>query len=203
MLLRDEGQVKFESDHYHDVPPSECALEEVNLWRDRMYAMGYIGAYDDGVGYGNISIRPANLRQFIITGTSTGKISLLLPQHFTRVTSFDIDRNSVVCEGRCHASSESMTHAAVYACDDTIAAVIHIHSKPHWDRLKNRIPTTADSAAYGTPEMAHEIKRLYDETNFPAVKVMVMAGHDEGILSFGANLEEAGKRLLDVLEDKA
>jgi len=201
--VRDEGQVKFESDLYQSVPPSEWDLEEVNLWRDRMYALGYIGAYDDGVGYGNISIRPANLRQFIITGTSTGKIRLLLPQHFTRVSSYDIDRNSVVCEGRCHASSESMTHAAVYACDEAVRAVIHIHSRPHWDRLLNRIPTTASSAAYGTPEMAREIKRLYDETDFPTVKVMVMAGHEEGILSFGANLEEAGKHLLDALEDKA
>jgi len=198
--VRDEGQVKFESDLYKSPPPSEWDVEEVNLWRDRLYALGYIGAYDDGVGYGNISIRPANLRQFIITGTSTGKVPMLGPEHFTRVSSYDIDRNAVVCEGKVHASSESMTHAAVYACDPSVRAVIHIHSKPHWDRLLGRIPTTSESAAYGTPEMAREIKRLFDETDFATLGVMVMAGHEEGILSFGPTLTEAGRRLMDAID---
>ena len=198
--MRDEGQVKFESDLYECVPPSEWDVEEVNLWRDRLYALGYIGAYADGTGYGNISIRPAHLRQFIITGTSTGKIPLLLPEHFTRVSSYSIDRNSVVCEGRIHASSESMTHAAVYACAPDVRAVIHIHSMEHWQRLLNRIPTTDPSAAYGTPGMAREIRRLFEETDFPIGKVMVMGGHEEGILSYGATLKEAGRRLLETLE---
>lgn len=199
----DEGQVKFESDLYESVPPSEWDVEEINIWRDRLHALGYIGAYEDGVGYGNISVRAEHLKQFIITGTGTGNLRLLFPEHFTRVSSYNLEGNRVVCEGRIHASSESMTHAAVYACAPDARAVIHIHSIEHWRRLLNRIPTTDPSAAYGTREMAREINRLFDETDFPSVKVMVMGGHEEGILSYGSSLEEAGRRLLETLDEQA
>lgn len=199
----DEGQVKFESDLYESVPPSEWDVEEINIWRDRLHALGYIGAYEDGVGYGNISVRAEHLKQFIITGTGTGSLRLLFPEHFTRVSSYNLEGNRVVCEGRIHASSESMTHAAIYACAPDARAVIHIHSMEHWRRLLNRIPTTNPGAAYGTPEMAREIKRLFDETDFPSVKVMVMGGHEEGILSYGSSLEEAGRRLLETLDEQA
>ncbi|MCP4375223.1 MAG: class II aldolase/adducin family protein [bacterium] len=198
----DEGYIKFNSELHRTPPPSEWVVEEVNTWRDRMYALGYIGAYEGGIGYGNISVRSDLLNEFIVTGSGTGTIPILFADHFTRVSSYSIDDNSVVCEGQIDASSESMTHAAVYACAPEARAVIHIHSREHWDKLLNKIPTTSEDAAYGTPEMAREIKRLFDETNFREIRVMVMAGHDEGILSYGASLKEAGTRLLDVLQGK-
>jgi L-ribulose-5-phosphate 4-epimerase len=195
----DEGYIKFHSELYRTPPPSEGVVEEVNTWRDRMYAMGYIGAYEGGIGYGNISVKSDLTNEFIVTGSGTGTMPLLFPEHFTRVSSYSIDANSVVCEGRIHASSESMTHAAVYACAPDARAVIHIHSRDHWEALLNTIPTTSASAAYGTPEMAREIKRLFDETDFREIRVMAMAGHEEGILSYGTSLKDAGARLLDVL----
>ena len=200
--MRDEGYIKFNSQLHNAFPPAEWDVEQVNLWRDRLFEMKLIGAYDDGIGYGNISIRSPHTDEFIITGTSTGGLALLFPEHFTRVKSYDIDRNSVVCEGKIHASSETMTHAAVYACDRDIGAVIHIHSAEHWRRLLGVIPTTSESAAYGTPEMAREIFRLYRETDFPVVRVMAMAGHEEGILSFGPTLDDAGARLMEILNSK-
>jgi len=200
--VRDEGYIKFNSQLHDSFPPAEWDVEQVNLWRDRLFAMKLIGAYDDGIGYGNISIRSPHTDEFIITGTSTGGLSLLFPEHFTRVKGYNIGLNSVVCEGKIHASSETMTHAAVYACDSNIGAVVHIHSADHWNRMLNNIPTTSPSAAYGTPEMAHEIFRLYKETDFPEVRVMAMAGHEEGILSFGRTLDDAGSRLLEILNNK-
>jgi L-ribulose-5-phosphate 4-epimerase len=196
----DEGYIKFNSQLHQTPPPSEWVVEEVNMWRDRMYDLEYIGAYEGDIGYGNISVKSDLLEnEFIVTGSGTGNIPILFANHFTRVSSYSIDDNSVVCEGQIDASSESMTHAAVYACAPEARAVIHIHSRRHWDELLGKIPTTSKSAAYGTPEMAREIKRLFDETNFPEIRVMAMAGHDEGILSYGKNLNDAGRRLLDVL----
>jgi len=197
----DEGYIKFNSQLHQTPPPSEWVVEEVNTWRDRMYALGYIGAYEGDIGYGNISVKSDLLEnEFIVTGSGTGNIPILFADHFTRVSSYSIDDNSVVCEGRIDASSESMTHAAVYACAPDARAVIHIHSRPHWEELCGKIPTTSKNAAYGTPEMAREIKRLFDETNFREIRVMAMAGHDEGILSYGTSLKDAGRRLLDVLD---
>jgi ABC-type iron transport system FetAB ATPase subunit len=61
----------------------------------------------------------------------------------------------------------------------------------------NKVPTTAIEVAYGTPEMAKEILRLFREDNLMEKKIVVMSGHEEGIISFGKNLPEAGNILLD------
>ena len=196
----DEGNVKFQSSLYDAFPPPEWEVERVGVWRDRLYALGYIGAYANGIGYGNISMKSGRGDEFIISGTDTGKLRGLNPDHFVRVSGYSIEDNQVVCEGKTHASSESMTHAAVYACAPDARAVIHIHSLVHWQRLLHRIPTTGASVAYGTPEMAREIIRLFQETDFPTVRVMAMGGHKEGILSYGTSLDDAGKTLLGVLK---
>ena len=39
----------------------------------------------------------------------------------------------------------------------------------------------------------------FRETDFPRTKVMVMGGHEEGILAYDKMLEQAGERLLAVL----
>ncbi len=195
----DEGYVKFHSQLHESHPPSDWELKDMYLWRDKLYDLKYIGAYENGIGYGNISIRSRFAKGFIISGTSTGKISSLISDHFTRVISYNSEKNQVVCFGKVHASSESMTHAAVYECDRSIKAVIHIHSKKFWDILKDKIPSSDPSARYGTPEMAKEIIRLYHETDFKNSGVMVMGGHKEGLLSFGSTLHEAGNRLLKIL----
>jgi hypothetical protein len=197
--MRDEGQVKFKSELYDSLPPAEWDVEELNLWRDRLHALGYIGAYEDGVGYGNLSVKSRFSKEFIVTGTGTGKLPSLFSDHFVRVTDYSLEQNRVLCEGKVHASAETLTHAAVYACDPKAGAVIHIHSMPHWEKLLNRIPTTDPSAAYGTPEMAAEIARMFRATDFPRTRVMVMGGHEEGILAYDKMLQLAGERLLEVL----
>ena len=63
----------------------------------------------------------------------------------------------------------------------------------------DNVPTTKKEVPYGTPEMANEIFRLFKETAVQQEKIIVMAGHDEGIISFGKDLEEAGEILLNFL----
>ncbi|MGB5624161.1 MAG: hypothetical protein WBM61_00405, partial [Woeseiaceae bacterium] len=57
--------------------------------------------------------------------------------------------------------------------------------------------------AYGTPQMADEFRRLYRDTEFRETGLAVMAGHDEGLLSFGASLEEAAVKILSLLDSTA
>jgi ribulose-5-phosphate 4-epimerase/fuculose-1-phosphate aldolase len=91
-----------------------------------------------------------------------------------------------------------MTHASVYECDPEIRAVFHIHNLMMWERLKGKMPTTAENVEFGTPEMAYEIKRLFtdSETYVKERKIIVMGGHKEGIISFGTTMDEAGMMLL-------
>ena len=193
----DEGYIKFDSDW---TPGPEASPETVALldgWRRPLFDAGLIGHYDElGVGYGNLSVRTGPGNEFVISGTQTGHLRATSGQHYARVTDYDIDANRVASSGPVEASSESMTHAAIYELDDDIVAVVHVHSRPLWESLRDRLPTTAAAVSYGTPEMAREFERLFRETDFAEVGVAVMAGHEEGLISFGRSLEQAARRIL-------
>jgi hypothetical protein len=55
----------------------------------------------------------------------------------------------------------------------------------------NEAPTTSKAADYGSAEMANEIMQLFTRTDVERRKIVVMAGHEAGILTFGKDLEEA------------
>ncbi|MGK7875612.1 MAG: class II aldolase/adducin family protein [Xenococcaceae cyanobacterium] len=197
----DEGYIKYQCNWIYSKPVSKDSIQELNRWRDKFYKIGLIGKYDNGIGFGNISIRCAEPGQFIISGTKTGGLSSLSEQHYTKVIDFDFDRNCLTCSGPIQASSEALTHAAVYEANPEVNAVIHVHHLELWQRLMNKVPTTARDCAYGTPEMAREIIRLCQEDNLRETKILVMSGHEEGIISFGSSLEEAGNMLENIYKE--
>lgn len=194
----DEGYIKFNCKwvRSNDIPLNKVAV--LNVWRETMYKKGWIGVNSDGIGFGNISMR-CNEKTFLISGTATGGLATLSESHYSLVTNYDISNNSVTCVGPLKASSESLTHALIYECSAATNAVIHIHNLNLWNRFIHHVPTSRENVSYGTPEMANEIKRLFDETAVSKEKIIVMGGHREGIISFGKDLEEAGNILIDKL----
>ena len=191
----DEGYIKYQCYWTNQPSVSSEEIKQLNFWRERLYKLGLIGIYPNGVGFGNISIRHNNT--IIISGTQTGGISNLTTQHYTRVTDFDWEKNTVTCVGEIQASSETLTHGAIYTADPEVNGVIHVHHLPLWQKLMDKVPTTNRNCAYGTPEMAREIIRLCQDTEVKNQQIIVMSGHKEGIITFGKDLEEAGKILLD------
>lgn len=192
----DEGYVKFNCNWVRAGSVSEKAVTQINHWRDKLYDLGLIGVNNEGVGFGNISIRSGK-GEFIITGTATGNFKRLDNSHYVLVNEYNFPMNSLTCTGPVRASSESLTHAAIYECSTETNAVIHVHNLNIWERLIDKVPTTSHLVLYGTPEMAGEIKRLFEETAVSSEKILVMGGHREGIISFGSTLEEAAKILLE------
>lgn len=197
----DEGYTKYRVDWRKGPPPHAAAIAELNECRNRLFDAGLVGhdAVHD-VGYGNLSIR-ADDGTFIITGTQTGHIARTDRGHYATVTGYDIDANRVRCVGPVQASSEALTHAAIYELDAAIRAIAHVHSADLWHRLLDRIPTTSADVPYGTPDMAREFGRLYRETELPDTGVAAMAGHQDGIVAFGSDIGAAGGRLLALLEE--
>ena len=196
----DEGYIKYNCNWIKDEPISKNEILEINKWRDRLYNVRLIGAYKDGTGYGNISIRFKG-DTFLITGSATGILSSLNGNHYTLVNEYNFKKNSLKCTGPVKASSESLTHAAIYNCSPDANAVIHIHSIKMWDKLMDKVPTTDKHVPYGTPEMILEIKRLFIATTVYDEKLIVMGGHEEGIIAFGKTLDEAGDILIKKYSD--
>lgn len=193
----DEGYIKFDSTWTLGPAPDAKLTTLLDSWRRPLFDAGLIGHYDDlGVGYGNLSVRAGGGRQFVISGTQTGHIESTSGQHYALVTDYDIDANRVCSTGPVEASSESLTHAAIYDLDPAINGVVHVHSESLWRASLSQLPTAAGDISYGTPGMARELGRLYRETDFATRGVAVMAGHEEGIIAFGASLEEAANRIL-------
>ncbi|HLF34370.1 MAG TPA: class II aldolase/adducin family protein, partial [Cyclobacteriaceae bacterium] len=118
-------------------------LEELNYWREKMYAMNLIGAYPDGIGFGNISIRRTALPGFVISGSATGHLPHLGIEHYSYVISYSFKDNSLACIGKVKASSESLSHAAIYETAEKTNAVIHVHSRKYWNAWISREPFTS------------------------------------------------------------
>ena len=197
----DEGYTKFNLNWTRHPPFRHDQIQDLIKWRKHLWFAGLIGYdADDKVGYGNMSARIGN--QFVVSGTQTGILRNTNANHWSLVQGYSFEDNRVDCTGPVAASSESLTHAALYELDLSILAVVHGHSRDIWRRLLHRIPTTDPKVAYGTPEMAQELRRLYEESAwFREEGVVIMAGHQDGVIAFGATIGQAAKRILDLVID--
>jgi ribulose-5-phosphate 4-epimerase/fuculose-1-phosphate aldolase len=194
--VSETGAIKFTAERAASTCAPFAALAELNVCRSRLRQKGLIGVDASGIAFGNISIRDGNNPRFFITASGTsGKMELGL-NDCARVTAWDLARNWLRFEGRAMASSESLTHAALYQADDHIGGVIHGHSLKIWTALLHRAPFTPEDIEYGTPAMARAVRHLLETTNLRATKVFAMAGHRAGVVAFGKNLSEAYAALL-------
>ena len=126
-----EGYIKFNCIWDESDIPAEIDLTEINSLRDAMVRMGGIGMLPGTeIGFGNVSRRVGD--GFLISGTQTGNISHLSKDDFALVSSWDYGTNSLKCSGRRRASSESLSHAAIYDARREVEFVAHIHHNRLW-----------------------------------------------------------------------
>jgi uncharacterized membrane protein len=195
----DEGYIKYEA-FWHPSPPFEpLVTESLILHRQLMLKYDLIGAYPDGIGFGNISQRNGQSNSFVISGSATGSVPMLTSAHFSLVLKTDPILNKLWCTGPHIASSEAMSHAAFYTILPHINAVIHVHHEKLWQKYLFTLPTTAPEATYGSPEMVKEIERLLSDPTVAEGNMMFMAGHTDGIFAFGTDLEGISAKLIQLL----
>jgi hypothetical protein len=199
-----EGVIKFTLDFRRGPPPAAELLGELEAWREIFRRLGLLGQDSQryaGLGFGNLSRRfdsDGAAAAFIISGTQTGDLSRLAPEHYVRVLACDPACNRVEAEGPIHPSSEALSHGVLYQADSRIQWVMHLHSPAIFAaRDQLHLPTTDPGAAYGSPAMAVEIVRLHIGAGWPGL--LVMGGHEDGILAFGATAAETGSRVVSTL----
>lgn len=116
------------------------------------------------------------------------------------VESHDAEANHVTSRGPVAPSSESLTHGAIYGTSPVLRCVLHGHAPAIWRHAaKLHLPVTSAKVEYGTQEMASEVARLYRSSNASDLGVMVMGGHEDGVLSFGRTPDEAGMAMMRAL----
>lgn len=213
MTVVDEGVIKFRAVHQKRALDTRVFADiacELVAWRAILAHTNLVGqdpARYGGAGYGNVSARVAPLcevgrgrRRFLITGTQTGGLSCVGLREFCLVERYVIERNEVTSVGEIMPSSESMTHGMIYDLAPQVRYVFHAHAPLIWRRTRQMgLPTTRPDVAYGTPEMAREVERLYRETALAERRIFAMGGHEDGIVSFGRSAEEAGDVLVRTL----
>lgn len=208
-MSNQEGVIKFQLDFQLADPLSAETLNELNAWRKVMVILDMIGQTPErymNYGFGNISRRltaaeqPNCAHPFVISGTQTGGIANLAPAHYATVLRCEPAENRVWATGPMKPSSESMTHHMVYALSPETNWVFHAHDPHIWRRAAALdIPITHENVAYGSREMSDEVVRLFAETDVAQCKIFSMAGHEDGIVTFGKSAEEAGTILLNYL----
>ena len=142
-------------------------ITALNGWRQVLYQLQLIGRDAKrygGYSYGNISCRGpsptdgAGHTSFIISGTQTGHLADTSAEHYTTVLGWDVRNNAVEARGPIAPSSECLTHAMLYALDETINVVMHAHCSAIWRHAAAlELPATRANVPYGTPEMADEV----------------------------------------------
>lgn len=196
--MGDEGYIKFKIQWENKpIKVSDSLFVPLNYWRSKLHELSLIGMYPNGIGFGNISMKESK-NSFIISGSATGKKAELAINDYSRVESYNIKQNSVACTGETKASSESLTHAAIYSSIEGINTVIHIHSKKMWCFYKEILATTGETIPYGTPEIAFAIKEILARSKNNKKGCIIMGGHEEGILVYGESIDLAGNYLLEL-----
>lgn len=195
-----EGVIKFDLQFHPGPPPAAGLLGELEGWRAIFRRLGLLGrdpARYEGLGFGNLSRRCGG-NAFIISGTQTGGLEHLGPEHYVTVRECDPLANRVVADGPVRPSSEALSHGALYRAAPRISWVMHLHS-PEIFAARERLglPATDPAAPYGSPAMAAEIARIAPVAGWPGL--LVMGGHEDGILAFGATAAETGTLVVRTL----
>lgn len=191
MRKEKDGVVKYSLEFNQTAIDIKKEFEILETCRKRLYALGLIGVYEDGIGYGNISYRYKNSNEFVITSTQTGHLKSLKDEEYSLVNSVDFENFKTKASGKTKPSSECITHAAIYDLDENINAVIHIHNEKLWNYMLENSYLSTNDTPYGTPEMVDDVINIYKDISPLENNLFVMKGHFEGIVSFGKDINEA------------
>lgn len=183
--MDEKGIIKYQCLHQFAELEPNAELLKLIKFRNAAFNKAYIGVYSNGIGYGNISARHG--RGFCISGSATGHVQKADHHHFSLVTDWDIKQNKLYCEGPVKASSESLTHAAIYQAKPETKAILHIHDSILWKKYYNNLLSVSPEIEYGTTQMAIAVAEITRTKNRG---ILIMQGHQDGLIGFGKSLEE-------------
>ncbi len=193
-----DGVIKYNLNFNKSKPLEKPLWQDIEKVRKKLHDINLIGE-KDGIGFGNISKRVSK-KSFVITGTQTGHLKNLDENHYSFIKEYNDREFYLNSFGAIKPSSEALTHGTIYNLNQNINAIIHIHSKKLWEfMLKNNYHKT-DNVPYGSVQMIDEVNRIYQNIDPLTKPLFVMSGHEDGIIAFGRDLDEALEVVLSLLQ---
>jgi hypothetical protein len=202
-----EGTIRFA---YNLTPPDgptlpAAAFSQLRAWRQICRRLGIIGCDPyryAGLGFGNLSVRdPADPAQFVITASQTSCSHNLQATDLVRIRAYSLAHFWVDAEGHKPPSSETLTHALIYAADPTICWVLHGHSPELWQTTARlSLPAIPVDVPYGTAAMAEAVAVLA-QAHPTRPLVFTTLGHEDGVFACGADAHSTGLALVAQLAE--
>lgn len=192
--MTETGGVKFRPERLAGESPTCADLAELNFYRSKLRHLGFIGQDANGIGFGNVSLKPEDQTGFFITISGGALRESIGQADLVFVKNWSFTENTVRFQGPGIPSAETLTHAAIYQADSSAGAILHIHSRSIWDGLIARGHATGDAAEYGTTAMAQGVREFLNRPE-RLTNVFAMSGHEEGVLAVGRDLAEAYSNL--------
>ncbi len=208
-MTETEGTIQFgyglEPGEIDETLLSPELLTKLAGWRSILYELQLVGQTPEryqGYAYGNISARvtpDSEPAQFVVTASQTSGAKRLFLNHLVLVREVNLDRFWVDAVGSEPPSSESVTHAMLYAADPRIRYVFHIHSTEIWQTRESLgLPQTPADVPYGSPQMTEAVAELL-HTHQSRPLVFATAGHEDGIFACGTHARDCGGLLVSYL----
>ena len=200
-----EGTIQFA----YDLQPLQAPIAGADLlrpllaWRTILRRLQLIGQTPDrygGLGFGNLSFRdPDHPQEFIITASQTSGSADFSADDLTRIQSCHLERFRVTALGSHPPSSETLTHAMLYAADARLHWVFHVHCPEIWHRTEPLgLPVTEADVGYGSPAMVSALAELLAAQQSRPL-VFTTLGHADGVFSCGTTAPDTGGLLVATL----
>ncbi len=200
-----EGIIRFAYDLQpaDGAPIDEAQLRELAAWRlllRKLELLGQLPGRYEGLGFGNLSARDADRPdEFVITASQTSGNAEFDAEQLVRITHYNLERFWVDAAGSLPPSSETMTHAMIFAADPRISWVFHCHSPDLWQAAEAlALPCTAPEVGYGSPDMVLAVAELFERHQSRPL-LFATLGHEDGVFSCGASARDAGGLLVTYL----
>jgi hypothetical protein len=201
----EEGVVQFA---YDLCPPDgaiadRALIAQLDAWRTILRRLGVVGQDPSrygGLGFGNLSARdPDRPDEFLVSASQTGSLARLGERHLVRILGCNLERFWIDAMGREPPSSETLTHAMVYAADRRIGWVFHGHCPEIWQRADDLgLPCTAETVGYGSPAMVRAVAELLERHQSRPL-LFATRGHVDGVFACGPTARDTGGLLVSYL----
>ena len=198
----DEGTIQFA---YGLSAPIDFELSDplfasLRAWRRVLCKLDLLGRDPTrygGLGFGNLSVRePDHPARFVITASQTSGARDLYRSDLVRIMTCSLERFWVEAEGHKPPSSETLSHAMIYAADPDVACVLHVHSPELWQQAEAlALPQTAADVPYGSPAMATAVQALLS-IHSQRPLVFATGGHEDGVFACGTDPDVTGGALI-------